>query len=177
MRNSLRARATVEAYDKGYRVNEDGDVISFKGTKLKPQPYSSKGKDGGVYYRFTLSMSDGKSTTVNYHQLAGYQKFGKAALAEGIVVRHSDGNSENNKLSNFKLGTQKDNYNDQDDEVIKARAIHAASFKRKLTMDQARQLRKDREEGANYAQLGEKYGIPKSSISYIVNGKTYPEPT
>lgn len=177
MRDSLRARATVEAYDKGYRVNDKGEVISPTEYKRKPQPYTRKGKKAGTYYRFTISMSCGRKTTVNYHQLAGYQKFGKAALAEGTVVRHLDGNSENNKLSNFALGDNVDNYMDQPEETIIARAKHAASFKRKLTMDQARQLREDRKIGMTYRELGERYGIPKSSISYIINNKTYPEPT
>jgi hypothetical protein len=179
IRNSLRAQATVEAYEKGYRVNKDGDVISHIGNKRSPQK-TAKGrrekKGLTYYYRFTYRMLDGRNTTVCFHQLAAYQKFGSATFEGGTVVRHKDGNSENNRLDNILIGTQTDNAFDQPEEIRVARAKHAASFQRKLTMQQARQLRKDRSAGMDYKGLSAKYGIPKSSVSYIVNGKTYPEP-
>lgn len=174
IRDSLRARSTVDASERGYYVNEDGDVISPKGTKRKPQPYKNSAHRGGYYYRFTISVPGSKKrTTVTYHQLAAYQKFGAVALAEGVVVRHMDGDSENNRPDNIELGDHSDNMMDQCPKVRRARAKHAASHLKKLSDIEVARLRKDRAAGATLKVLCEKYGIAKSTCSYIINKKTY----
>jgi hypothetical protein len=170
IRDSRRARATIEADEKGYYVNEEGDVISPTGKKRKPQPHRGR---GASYYRFTIKLTGGKSTTVQYHQLAAYQKFGRAALVDGVHTRHLDGNAQNNRPDNLALGSATDNAMDQPAEVRVARAKHAASHIRKLSDIQVARLRKEKAEGATLKEICKKYGIAKSTASYIVNRKTY----
>jgi hypothetical protein len=170
IRDSKRARATIEASEKGYYVDEEGNVISPKGRKRKPQSQWSR---GSVYYRFTVRGNDGKNTTVQYHQLAAYQKFGRAALVKGIQIRHLDNNSENNRPDNLALGTAGDNAMDNPEDERLARAKHAASHRKKLNDIEVARLRKEHAEGARQKDLCKKYGIAKSTCSYIVNRKTY----
>jgi len=174
IRDSLRARSTVDASERGYFVNEDGDVISPTGKKRKPQPYKNSAKKGGYYYRFTISIPGSrKRTTITFHQLAAYQKFGAMALAKGVLVRHLDGNSENNRPDNLVLGNESDNAMDQCPKIRKARAKHAASHLKRLNDIQVASLRRDRAAGATLKVLCAKYGIAKSTCSYIINRKTY----
>lgn len=58
------------------------------------------------------------------------------------------------------------------DRVPALRRKIAATAARKLTDVQVASLLEDRRNGATYAELNERYGIKKSAISYIVNGKT-----
>lgn len=62
---------------------------------------------------------------------------------------------------------------DKSPEVRQRVAEYAASFQRSLTEERVAQLREDRENGDTYAQLMKKYGLAKSTVSYIINRKTY----
>ena len=166
----------MQAFEKGYYVNEKGDVISPLGRVRKPQPYRNSRGSGGFYYRFTVQVEiDGEKykTSVAYHQLAAYQKFGEEALSEGVVVRHRNGDSEDNRPDNILLGTSSDNMMDQPEEVRKARALYAATFQQKLSDQQVRDLRAAKKRGATLQQICWKYQIAKSTASYIINRKTY----
>jgi hypothetical protein len=65
----------VIAYQKGYRVDRYGNVISFNGQmrKLNIDSYG--------YYQFTI-RHNGKSLSVTVHQLQAYTKYGNEYLAE-----------------------------------------------------------------------------------------------
>jgi Mor family transcriptional regulator len=57
---------------------------------------------------------------------------------------------------------------------VRVRAAKAgADVQKKLTADEVISLRAERERGAKYVDLVEKYGISKSTVSFIVNRKTY----
>jgi hypothetical protein len=153
----------VEAVSKGYRI-ENGKPISPTGEVL------AVNRDRGGYWRFSVLGSDGKVRPLMVHRVVAYQKYGKGLFAPGIQVRHANGNQSDNSFENILIGTQSDNEMDKPDEIRKTVARNAA---RKLTEEQVCQLRKDRESGMKYDALVQKYGIRKSTVSYIVNGKTY----
>ena len=86
-------------FDKGYRVLENGEVLSHKGKirKLREQI----GKSGfAKYLRFNASHN---TQYVLVHKLAGYQKFGDRAFEDGAIIRHLDGNIQNNSPHNLEL--------------------------------------------------------------------------
>jgi len=93
---------------------------------------------------------------VSVHQLVAYQKYGAIALSDNAVVRHLDSNSKNNKRGNISVGTRREDYYDIPEEVRLKRARKGAAVQRKLTSEQAEELRADRAAGATYAQLIEK---------------------
>lgn len=166
IRDSKRARATVYASKAGYRVTDEGDVISPQGNKRAINAVNT-------YYQFGVYYEK-STTTVNVHQLAAYQKFGAVALSVGMVVRHRNGVPTDNTPSNILIGTQRDNMLDQPKAVRVSRAKHAGAGPA-LTMEQARQLRRDHAQGWKSKRLCEEYGVSRGTVSRIVNGKTYAE--
>jgi hypothetical protein len=153
------------AYIKGYRVDEEGNVYGLSGQKL----IGWITRTGYHCFRIGKNIANLKT-----HRLAAYQWFGDAMFEVGIEVRHLDGNPLNNVKTNLALGTASQNAMDKLPETRLRAARIAARVVRKLTDAEAIQLRNDRNNGMSYDELKEKYGISsKSTISYIVNNKTY----
>jgi hypothetical protein len=146
--------ALVEAYEKGYRISLAGKLITPRG-KIRNH---GKLKTGYFYFRFR-SETLKKVKNVKLHRLAAYQKYGYA-LFEIDCVRHLDGNPENNCLENIGLGTLSENQMDISLVERADRAKHAASFIRKLSPDQVKQLRRDRDSGLALSALAESTSWP-----------------
>lgn len=156
----------LEAHKRGYRVREDGLVETPHGGTLR----GWSAKNG---YRAISLRIEGKPKWIHVHSLAAFQKFGKKALAEGTQVRHLNGLPHDNRLVNIAIGSARDNRLDLPKTVRVRTARSGASAQRKLSPQQIKQLKKDRAAGAKYKDLTVKYGITKSTVSYILNGKTY----
>lgn len=110
------------------------------------------------------------------HRLVVFEKFGEDMYAPGLEVRHKDNNFENNSWGNLLLGNKSQNMMDKPPEERKriARIARIAALaQRKLSEGEAQQLRNDHVAGLSYRQLMKKYGIAKSTVSYIVNKRTY----
>lgn len=170
-RNTIVVEAIRLAYEKGYRVMDVG-VVSPKGKRRKLR--LSRGTKGRVrYLEFNVKDARGKSVPIPVHRLVAFEKFGEASFGKGTLVRHLDQNPLNNSLDNIALGSNSDNMMDRPycDRVAHAKV--AASALRKLTPDALAKLRRDREGGATYRQLKDKYNISISSISRIINGTLY----
>jgi hypothetical protein len=169
--------AVRTAFEKGYRVTKDGKVLSPTGTFRKLGMSSGCSRSSGTsrprYLTFNVVDSRKKRVPVPVHRLAGYQLYGEAALDSVTQVRHLDGDHTNNRFTNLAIGSGTDNALDRPEAERKAHARHAASFRRNLTDRQVGRLKKDRARGETYAQLSEKYGIAKSSISRIMHGTLY----
>ncbi len=162
MTTSLTAaqRQLLNVYQQGYRVAEDGRVLT----------------PGGEYLVGTLIKGYRRILgEVMVHRLAGYQKYGDAMLAPGICIRHLDSNPLNNRLSNLAIGTASDNMMDKPPAQRLWIARQASAAQKKLSPAQVADLRARRSQGANYAELQKIFGLSKSTVSYIVNGKTYSE--
>lgn len=159
---------TKFAKDKGYKVLEDGTVISSQGKVLrlycnKQYPY--------IYFGFR--SLDGHTTKVYVHRLQAYQKFGDKLFEPGILVRHLNGNSFDNSFNNIDLGTASDNWLDIPEDKRREITEAAAQVSRKLTTAEVVALRQERQDGKSFSFLCKKYGLAKSTVSYIVNNKTY----
>ena len=159
-------RAILEADRKGYDVDKKGNVISpYSGRKLKYY-------DSGGYFQFCISL-EGERTTIKVHRFIGYKKFGTLIFKKGIHLRHLNSDSKDNSWNNISYGSQSENKMDKPASVRLRVARVAARKNRKLTYEEAEQLREDHRAGFSYKELREIYGITKSAISYIVNYKTY----
>lgn len=160
---SNRHRACVEAFIAGYRVNELGEVWSPSGLirKLTTTGYG--------YKTFNMKF-DGCSYPILVHQLVAYQKFGEAAFAADVVVRHRNGIRGDNTSDNILIGSPSDNMMDIDPVKRRAKALKAARSQAKLTDDDVVFIRSS---DMTLRQIMVKYGISKSTASLVRSGKTY----
>lgn len=165
-RNSGRAKLTIWAHKRGYHVDDEGRIWSFTGRRMNPKPQNNG------YVRFSVKRN-GITKTVAVHQFVAYDKFGEAALAPGVHVRHMDGNPLNNRRENIEIGTASDNMMDQTREVRVAKARRAASFQRKLSVDSVVELRRCVANGTTITAAAKSLGLSKGTVSMIVNRITY----
>ena len=167
VKGSRRVQALMWAIAQGYTL-QDGVVYlpSGKEAKLRANP------DG--YLGFTAGPGNGKERTLAFiHYWVAYLKFGEQVFESGLQIRHRDGVPSNNAWDNILLGTPTENMYDRPAEDRQKHAQKAADAQKRLSDEEVRQLRRDRVAGLTYRELRAKYKIPKSSISYILHGKTY----
>lgn len=160
--------ALVEAHRRGWRVDDAG-VLRRPDGSAAPFHFDDDG-----YPRFTVWLADLRvRKSIHVHRLVAYQKFGDAMFVKGIEVRHLDNTPGNSAPSNIEIGTPSENAFDKSRET---RVRVAAGARRKLTPEQRVELLADRSAGMKYTDLAAKYGLQKSTISYIVRGMTYSVP-
>lgn len=175
------ALAIKEAYRRGYRATELGEIISPSKLALKCSP---RGKQR--YGSFTLNQFPVKPFRIQTHKFAAYCFFGEAALVSEIHVRHLNGNRADNSKANLRLGTASQNEMDKDPEsrkntAKKARAAQGKAAKnRKLNETQLAEIAKfyTSLEGKKAPQgsikaLGKKLGVSRSAINRASRGLTY----
>lgn len=107
---------------------------------------------------------------VKVHRLQAFQKYGLSVFRRGIQVRHLNGNSLDNSISNIAIGTCRQNAMDKEQSTRVAVAIKASSKNRKLSDKVIKEIRSDRLNGDTYKELMVKYGITsKGTMSHIIN--------
>lgn len=165
---SLNNKHIIEAWNKGYRYNSIGEIISPSGKKLKQQFRCD-------YPEFSIkSVLLGKSVHIKVHRFIAYDKFGDIIFNDNIQVRHLDNDPSNSSPDNLDIGTPSQNMMDRNSRDRKQHAQLAASYVRKLTNEEAANIiRLHFSCGWTFKRIAEKYNLAKSTISYIVNGRTY----
>ncbi len=173
MPKSKAKQGVVLAYDRGYRVTEDGMPIRPDGTPMTF--YLSRRHHGGPRYKILSIMGDNKYDIRKFgvHQLQAYQLYGSKWYDHDVVVRHKNGDALDNSKENILIGSHSDNSMDRPESMRLSTARTAALVRRKLDASQVAEIRTKREYGASYRSLMEEYSLAKSTISYIVNRKTY----
>ena len=162
-------RALIYATERGYRVTNDGRVIGPSGRERA----LSKGTNGRLHFNIRWPFGEKKreTATIYVHRLAAYQMFGERLFRDDLEVCHLDNNPLNNAKSNLILGTRRTNMSHRTPETLK-RVLNAASQgRRALSDEQVAALREERRQGATYKALMAKYGIAKSTLWGILNGK------
>jgi hypothetical protein len=93
-------------------------------------------------------------------------------IPEGMQVNHRDGDKHNNRPDNLELVTQSQNGLHATRELgLNRGEDHGAS---KLTRQQVREIRRRyAANGTTQARLAEEYGVHHTTISWIVNRKTW----
>ncbi len=168
---SKAGRRLLYAYEAGYRVQEDGTILSGQGKTLK----LARSTHG--YLRFYVQCRErGLKGPVLVHRLAAYQKFGEKMLVPGIQVRHLNGDKDDRTPGNISIGTASDNAMDIPEADRSARSKNAASKCRKLSDEKLKRFREDRIRGMSVGSLANKYGVAKSTAYYIISGRTYAQP-
>lgn len=113
---------------------------------------------------------------VDVHRILAYQKYGDKIFEDGVICRHLNNNKNDFSYDNIVLGTALDNHNDNGPEV-KTKFINLCEENgkksRKLTEAQVIEMRNLHKNGESYSSLSLKFGIAKSTVSYIITNKTY----
>lgn len=149
------------AYEKGYRVTKDGDLLNPKGKKIGSI-------DSYGYYR-NIVMLNGKQMVVFSHRLQALQKYGDKLYEDGILVRHLNGNPLDNCWDNIAIGTHRDNTMDIPKEIRIKRAISAGKAHIKYPKEFVLKLREEYKLVKNYRKLGKKYDIHSQIIWQLIN--------
>ena len=90
-------------------------------------------------------------------------------MIESLQVNHIDGNPANNHIDNLEQVTGSENMLHSFRELGRDAVI--GNFK--IDHAIADQIREDRKKGLKYRELQTKYGLAKSTISCIINLKTW----
>jgi hypothetical protein len=149
------------AYEKGYRVTKDGNLLNPKGRKI--------GHLNGIIYERTTIRINGKNNDIYTHRLQAYQKYGDKLYEDGIVVRHLNGNALDNSRDNIAIGTQKDNLMDIPLKQRQLNAVQSAYKNIKHPKELVDKLKEEYKVLKNYAKLSRKFNLSKDTTYYLIN--------
>lgn len=173
-------KAEILGFDFPYIVTSDGTIISQarynnKNLIMKPQ----KAKDG--YLNIGL-IKDGRSTAHRVHRIVACAFLTNPENKP--YVNHIDGDKTNNNVNNLEWCTQKENAAHSINVLHKwssspkqSKATQDLGLShRKLTMDDAREIRKIYASGemGSY-RLSKRFGINKKSVLDIIHYRSYKE--
>jgi hypothetical protein len=156
----------IKGYDGDYKINENGDVFSYKFekvVKIKPS-YTNTGGYPQVSLR-----KDGitKAWTIPRLLLTTF----KPTQEENMVVLHINDNPLDNRLENLRWGTQKEN--------MQMKKLNGTSndgercWKAKLTNQDVIEICALLSAGQKQKVLAKQYGLSAGSISNIRTGKSW----
>jgi hypothetical protein len=159
----------IQAFEKGYRTI-DGKIFNPKNKELNPT-LSTNG-----YPKITFIFNK-KSKSLYAHKLTAYQKFGDKILQKGIQVRHLNGNKLDFSFSNIEIGTALENKRDIPVEKRKEIAYKSNFNRRKLSIEQAEEIRNEYLTTENkrgfFNRIGIKYSVHRVCIRNIIHNKIY----
>jgi len=152
--------------DKGYYINNIGEVFSRTGKKRKLRLSGSK--QGTEYYSFNVKINK-ISYPIRTYYLQAYKKFRKRAFVDGIQIRHLDSNSLNNSYENIGIGTVSDNMMDRSLNLRQkvSNIAWKAGNPRKITEREIiyELLYKE----VPYKEIRRKYDVALGTLSYMKN--------
>lgn len=124
------------------------------------------GKDDFGYGSFSL---EGRARKAH---IASYKLF-KGDVPEGLCVLHKCDNPPCVRPEHLFLGTKADNMHDM---IQKGREKHSKGIDRpmaKLTENDIPTIRKHRNNGLSYGQIGKLFGVDPKTVWSVCNGKTW----
>lgn len=147
------------AFNRGFRITVDGICLNPKGAVR-----GSKKIDG--YFSVKLRLKERSSVTLKFHRLQAFQKYGEAIFKRGIVVRHLNGNPEDNSWENIAIGTYSENMMDIPEQQRISHAKIAASYLKKYNNQEIKDFYNNEK---SYKKTMEKFGISsKGTLNYIL---------
>lgn len=153
------------AYAKGYRATESGDILGIYKDKLK------LGEGSNGYLLFRIRDGD-KLKTIAAHRFCAFCYYGDE-LFQHECVRHKNGDKTDNRKENIELGSYSENFRDIEEEWRKSFSLKGAASRRKLTASDVKEIREMLFKGESYRAISNKFGVSKTSIQQIKEGKSY----
>lgn len=167
----------------GYFVTEDGRVFSEYRLSMR-QLRCSKHPSG---YKRVRLFSDARPLRVSVHRLMALVFHGSPP-SPASVVRHLDGNPQNNRAENLAWGTHAENSADMirhGRSMAGPRNWHAihpeaypvgeAHYRAKITADDVRAIRAEaaRDNGRGHRRLAAAYGITRKAVFNIIHRRSW----
>ena len=163
---------------ENYMIVDSGHVISLNYAN-KGTPRLLKGQIVRGYVHVTL-CHDGRKCQMSVHRLVGHDFIRPPRPLE--VINHKNGDRKDNRVENLEWVSQSDNVIHSYrtglrviDEAHKLRAAKLGMAKRKLSDNEASEVRRRFSQGATKTSLSETFGISRKSIHAIVYGNSYKE--
>lgn len=156
------------AVSRGYKADRNGNIFGPTGTKLS----LAKTGSGYLFFGVRKPIAAEGSFNVSAHRFVAYYFLGDIAKTSE-VIRHLDDDKTNNKLSNLKPGTRSQNFNDNDENWKKEFALAGAATKRKLDENDVRSIRAMMDDQIPLARIATAYGVARTTIQQIKDGKSY----
>ncbi len=154
----------VAEYSATYEISNIGRVRNIKTGKIRKNVATADDK----YFYLGLS-NNGNKHNFYLHRLVALTFIG-SPTGDRNQINHKDGNGKNNQVKNLEWVTQSENMRHRY-RILGIKPIRGAA---KLTDDQIIEMRRLRvENGATYKQLMKRFGICKSTVSYVINRKTW----
>lgn len=160
----MKTENLIIAYDKGYRVLQNGDVISHLNKKIRLN------KKTVGYLKFNIYHKN-KIITIFVHQLQAFQKFGEKKYKNSEAVRHLNGDKLDNSYKNIDVGTHRQNSMDIPESVRYSRSLYANSFLEKYDRDKVVDFYL--ESGRSYKKTMEKFNMPNPSSLHFILKKQF----
>lgn len=164
----------IPGFDPRYEVSAVGALRSWaargRGGGWAGTPRIVKGTVGNHGYRqFGLITDEGRFISVYLHQLVLAAFVGP--LPEGLVSRHLNGDSSDNRLENLTYGTHLENHTDRGLHGRTARGV--LSGKSKITNEIALAIIDRNRSGESQMSIAKSYGLGQSTISSVIRGETW----
>ena len=148
----------LEQFNNQYSVTDTGIVYSLKGKKKE-----LIGKITKSGYREVVLNHKGKKKYLLVHRLVATLFIENTNNAK--TVNHKDGNKLNNSVSNLEWLTCQENLKHARDNGL---------LKTKITKEIAEKIRRLYAEGGwTHTTLGNKFGIKKTNVGYIINNQRW----
>lgn len=162
-RNNKYNSAIREAFDRGYRILETGEIISPK-NKIRVPCFGRSG-----YPSFNLRINN-RCCTIPAYKLCAYQKYGEFSFSCDCI-RHLDGNRKNTSWNNIELGTFSENQLDKSsDERVRAATIASHSFMMKWDEKDVLNIKAFYKSTKSYKKTMNQFGLKsKGSLYYILH--------
>lgn len=152
-----------------YLVSNNGKIYSKKSNKIMKQTLNK----GTGYFGFCINIGNRKNKkyikthiAVAFNFVDGYR--------EGLVVNHKDGNKQNNNSENLEWITNAENIQHAAKNGLLKPSNCENHYHSKFSNEKVNEIRKIYKSGTvMIKELAEKYGVAQSTMSDLVNGKTY----
>lgn len=148
----------------GYYVNRKGVVLGQKG---QPLTVGTKAKTGHHFVQTTPSPGKNKKLYVHAAVMLAFV----GPRPHEAIIRHLDGNPQNNNLKNLKYGTQKENMEDCLLHGTRAKGEKVGSSV--LTRKIVSKIRKRRSTGESFRSIARAFGVHHKTIMLACSGATW----
>ncbi len=156
-----------------YFVSSDGRVFSKRKESMRELKQIHAGGRRGVKGRYCY-VNLGRSFRIGVHQLVALCFLPPPEMVDGKVqtlIRHMDGNPENNDVSNLRWGTQKQNLNDR---YLHGTMTHGTkNGQSKITDADVAKIRERRINGEPCHLIAQDFGICKQQVNRIALGQRW----
>ena len=160
----IRGDFVKQIRDTQHYISEDGRVYN---TKTKKYLSGSLDKDG--YRRFRLN-----GLNVSFHRIL-MEVFNPVENMSELEVNHINGNKDDNTLANLEWSTRKENMEHLINSGLSKKCSNKGTQngRAKLNENDVLEIKRLLQKGLSYSKIAEQFGVGKTAISDIKNGKTW----